>query len=116
MTQLRDEAKTLLSVDALGTRITQLDGIIKRKQSKVLFSMETSPGNQPDRKQKMTLGQDSERKYQVVDEVLKKVAASAPLIILNPKLQTPNPKLRPCMADVRLVERALACLPEIIDS
>jgi len=83
LTQLRDEAKNLLSVDALGTRITQLDGIIKRKQSKVLFSMETSPGNQPDRKQKMTLGQDSERKYQVVDELLKKVAASPPLTILN---------------------------------
>ena len=83
MTQLRDEAKNLLSVDALGTRITQLDGIIKRKQSKVLFSMETSPGSQSDRKQKITLGQDNDRKYQVVEELLKKVADSPPLTTLN---------------------------------
>jgi hypothetical protein len=79
-TQLRDEAQSLLSVDALGTRITQLDGIIKRKQSKVLFSMETSSG-QPDQKQKTTIGQDSERKYQVVEELLKKVLIHS----LNPK-------------------------------
>eukprot|EP00281_Chroomonas_sp_CCMP1168_P032498 CAMPEP_0206243566 /NCGR_PEP_ID=MMETSP0047_2-20121206/17674_1 /ASSEMBLY_ACC=CAM_ASM_000192 /TAXON_ID=195065 /ORGANISM="Chroomonas mesostigmatica_cf, Strain CCMP1168" /LENGTH=1778 /DNA_ID=CAMNT_0053668691 /DNA_START=6 /DNA_END=5343 /DNA_ORIENTATION=+ len=72
--QLREEAANLLSYESLGTRMTQLDEIIKRKASKMLFSMETTQIKD------IRLSSQRGRKQVVVQEMLKRVRARRQMV------------------------------------
>jgi len=75
-----DEATRLLSYRTLGTRMSQVDDILKRKTEAALFALDEEETGKQESNEELDATKDLQRKEKIVKELLKKVKKRRKLV------------------------------------